>query len=378
MKRFLAITAAGGAALAAVADGAVDFATEIRPLLEARCHECHSEKKSKADLRLDIRVRAMQGGESGPAFIAGKAEESRLIQRVTSADPDEVMPPKGERLTPEEIDRLRKWINEGAVWPESLAAGNDPQNHWAFKKPVRPAVPGYSESSNKSPQSPPSHQPDSAAEHPQPAVATTNPIDAFVAARLKREGLAFSPVADRGTLMRRLHLDLIGLPPSIGELDEFRRDRSAGAYERLVDRLLDNPHFGERWARHWLDAARYADYDGFEKDQAALLGVVLARLGHQCPERDLPYDQFIIDQIAGDLLPDATQEQIVATGFLRQLDGQRGRRRRSRAISHGCDVRPHGLHRKSVLGLTIQCAQCHNHKFDPISTRTNTTGSSHS
>jgi hypothetical protein len=220
----------------------------------------------------------------------------------------------------------------------------DPREHWAFKKPVRPSVPALRD----------------------PRSALANPIDAFLIARLEKEGLRYSPEADRATLIRRLYLDLIGLPPTIAEVDAFLADDTAGAYAKVVEKLLASPHYGERWGRHWLDAARYADSDGYEKDMSREVwpyrDYVIGAFN-----RDLPYDQFIIEQIAGDELPNATQDQKVATGFLRHsmvnMEGAIDPEQfRMEAMFDRVDALG-----KSVLGLTIQCAQCHNHKYDPLS-----------
>lgn len=339
----LAFTPAGGAAVP------VDFAQEVLPLLRAKCFDCHgSDKNSKADLRLDSRQRAFAGGESGPSLIPGRPQDSLLFQRVTATDEDELMPPpgKGEKLTAAEVEVLRRWIEEGASWPDEHAGEtHDKAQHWAFRPPVRPPVPKL-ESENGQP---------------------VNPVDAFIGARLRQEGLTFSPPAPRGTLLRRLHFDITGLPPSQRELDAFLTDSSPDAIECKIDELLASPHYGERWARHWLDAARYADSQGYEKDPPRYSVWFWRDWVINALNDDMPYDQFIIEQIAGDLLPNATQSQIVATGFLRQsmLNEEGGvdpEQFRMEAMFDRMDCIG-----KSILGLTIQCAQCHAHKFDPIS-----------
>ena len=214
--------------------------------------------------------------------------------------------------------------------------------HWAFKAPVRPRPP---ETKNKR--------------------WRRNPIDQFILARLEKENLEPSPEADKITLLRRLNLDLIGLPPTMAEVEAFLADKSPEAYEKQVERLLASPHYGERWGRHWLDAARYADSDGFEKDKPRFIWAYRDWVIHAL-NQDLPYDRFILEQIAGDQLPDATPEQIIATGFLRNamLNEEGGvdpEQFRMEALFDRMDCIG-----KSVLGLTIQCAQCHNHKFDPL------------
>jgi mono/diheme cytochrome c family protein len=323
------------------ADRKIDYAKDVQPIFTNVCYGCHGEKKQQSSFRLDRKVDALKGGEMGKAIVPGKSAESPLVHYVAGVDENIKMPPKGERLTAEQVGILRAWIDQGANWPQTSDA-RDARSHWAFKRPVKPPLPKVSE----------------------PKWIRT-PIDAFILARLDREGLKPSPEADRVTLLRRLHLDLTGLPPSIAEVDAFLADRSSDAYEKAVERLLRSPHYGERWGRHWLDAARYADSDGYEKDMSRQVWpyrdwVVGAF------NRDLPYDQFIREQLAGDLLPNATQDQIVATGFLRNsmLNEEGGvdpEQFRMDAMFDRMDALG-----KSMLGLTIACAQCHNHKYDPL------------
>jgi hypothetical protein len=324
----------------------VDFARDVQPILKSRCYSCHDGRKHKAGLRLDVRASALRGGESGkPAIVAGDSKKSELLRRVTSRDDDEVMPPEGERLTEAQLKLLSDWIAAGAIWPDALAGEDAPwKRHWAFRAPVRPPLPVL---------------------RGEVAGWNRDPIDRFVLARLEKEGLKPSPEADRVTLIRRLSLDLIGLPPTIEEVDAFLADKSEQAYEKVVDRLLASPHYGERWGRHWLDAARYADSDGFEKDKSRQVWAYREWVINAL-NRDLPYDQFIIEQLAGDLLPNAMQDQKVATGFLRnsminEEGGIDPEQFRMEAMFDRMDAIG-----KSILGLTIQCAQCHNHKFDPL------------
>ena len=249
----------------------------------------------------------------------------------------------GEALPAAQIVLIKAWIDQGAEWPEGVGvAGAEVKKHWAFIPPVLPSLPAVQDS--KWP---------------------INPIDYFVLARLEKEGLKPSPEADRVTLLRRLSLDLIGLPPTLDEIDAFLKDTSKDAYEKQVDRLLSSPHYGERWGRIWLDAARYADSDGYEKDKQRWVWFyrdwVIKSLN-----RDLPYNQFIIEQLAGDQLPNPTQDQIVATGFLRnsminEEGGIDPEQFRMEAMFDRMDAVG-----KSILGITIQCAQCHNHKYDPL------------
>lgn len=325
---------------------AIEFDRQIRPLFERHCYACHGPKKQESELRLDARDAALKGGFSGPAIAIGKSDASELIKRVASDDVGTRMPPKGERLSADEVALLRAWIDQGAVWPGDgqAAAAAEKLKHWAFQPPKLPAEPAVTD-----------------------AAWARNPIDRFILARLEggQPPLKPSPEADKTALLRRLSLDLIGLPPTIAEVDAFLADDSPDAYQRQVERLLRSPHYGERWGRHWLDAARYADSDGYEKDKSrqvwAYRDWVVDALN-----RDLPYDQFIIEQLAGDLLAGASQDQRVATGFLRnsminEEGGVDPEQFRMEAMFDRMDAIG-----KSVLGLTIQCGQCHNHKYDPL------------
>ncbi len=314
----------------------VDFSRDIQPVLAEHCFHCHGQDSGtrKGGLRLDEREAALKGGKSdGPAIVPNQPEKSALLARIASKDPDEVMPPPKEKkpISAADAAKLRQWIVEGAPY-----AG-----HWAFIAPVKAPLP------------------------PGP----THPVDAFIAARLQKENLTPSPPADPETLCRRLHLDLIGLPPAPESLDAFAREVSAkgldSAATGLADRLMKDRRFGEKWARHWLDVARYSDSNGFEKDlprdQWAWRDWVINAFN-----ADLPYDRFIIEQIAGDLLPGSSQEQRVATGFLRNsMLNEEGaiipEEWRMEAMFDRMDAMGSG-----VLGLSVRCAQCHSHKFDPI------------
>ena len=333
------------AAMTAAAAEPVDFARDVLPILKTRCFECHDGRKQVSGLRLDVRAKAIADGESGAAgLVVGSPDKSEILRRVVTDDPDERMPPDDAKpLAAAEVAVLRRWIAEGAKGPDALSGEGDGRKHWAFVAPKRPAVPAVAD-----------------------ARAVRNPIDAFVLARLKSEGLAPSPEADKVTLIRRLHLALTGLPPQVGDVDAFVADPAPDAYEKAVDRLLASPHYAERWARWWLDAARYADSDGFEKDKPRTVWFyrdwVINALN-----RDLPYDRFLIEQLAGDQLPGATQDQIVATGYLRNsLINEEGgvdpEQFRMEAMFDRMDAVG-----KGILGLTVQCAQCHNHKYDPVS-----------
>ncbi|MEW6157933.1 MAG: PSD1 and planctomycete cytochrome C domain-containing protein, partial [Verrucomicrobiota bacterium] len=323
----------------------IDFIQDIQPLLATHCLECHGKKKEEGELRLDNKAAAFKGGESGPTILPGKSADSLLIHAVAGIQGATRMPKKRDPLTSEQIGMLRAWIDQGAEWPESAndsAQSDRARDHWAFRAPVRPPVP---EVKNKK--------------------WIRNPIDQFILARLEKEKLQPAPEADRITLLRRLSLDLIGLPPTLAEVDAFLADRSEDAYDKQVERLLNSPHYGERWGRHWLDAARYADSDGFEKDKPRFIWNYRDWVVNAL-NRDLPYDQFVIEQLAGDLLPNPAQDQLVATGFLRNsMLNEEGGVDPEQFRMDGLFDRMDCIG-KSVLGLTIQCAQCHNHKYDPL------------
>lgn len=328
------------------AQSRVDFRRDIAPIFREKCHACHGPGQQMNGLRLDRKAAATAGGYSGVVIKPGDSQGSKLVQLVSGGGKI-VMPPAGPRLTPKQIALLRAWIDQGAAWPEDEAplpvAVNPKSTHWAFQPPRRLEPPGVRQ---------------------RPWLR--NPIDAFILARLENEGIAPLPEADRHTVIRRLSLDIIGLPPTIQELNEFLADNRPGSYERVVDRLLASPHFGEKWARQWLDLARYADSDGYETDQLRPYAWRYRHWVIEALNRNMPYDQFTIEQLAGDLAPNATVEQKVATGFNRNtLSNREG----------GADVEEYRVEqivdRTSTvgsvwLGLTIGCARCHDHKYDPI------------
>ncbi|MBI2824477.1 MAG: PSD1 domain-containing protein [Planctomycetia bacterium] len=328
------------------ADREVDFAGDIQPLLARSCYSCHGPDKSESSLRLDRKADALAGGASGPIFEPGKSAESRLVAYIAGVnDEGTVMPPEGQRLSAAEIALVRAWIDQGARWPDGDAT-DSAAKHWSFQ-PIRAAAP------------PPVAR----------AAWVRNGIDAFVLARLEAEGIDPSPEADRPTLIRRLHLDLLGLPPSPADVEEFIRDNRPDAYEQLVERLLASPHYGERWARHWLDLARYADSDGYEKDSPRPHAWRFRNWVIDALNRDLPFDRFTIQQLAGDLLPDADLDTRVATGFHRNtlLNKEGGVDQEEFRVAATIDrVNTTGT---VWLGLTIGCAQCHTHKYDPIPQR---------
>lgn len=336
-----------GAVAAAAAAEPIDFDSQIRPILENRCTSCHGSENQKSGLRLDHKEAAMLGGDYGKAIVPGDSAASPLYLAVAGLDPDLEMPPSGDRLPAEEIELLKQWIDQGADWPEAEAEVAVPKaDHWAFQPVVRPEVPEVAD-----------------------ADWVRNPIDAFILEKLEAEGVEPSRPADRWTLIRRLSLDLTGLPPTPEEVLAFVNDPDPNAYEKLVDRLLDSPHYGERMARHWLDLARYADSDGYEKDLPRPHAWRYREWVIQAFNRDLPYDRFTVQQIAGDLLPEGGLSAKVATGFHRNTLTNRegGIDREEDRVKQNVDR----LNTTSTvfLGLTVACAQCHTHKYDPITQR---------
>jgi len=310
------------------------FESRVRSVLAQHCYSCHTSNEL-GGLRLDSRERLLRGGKSGPSVIPGKANESLLLRAVLRTDARLKMPPQ-QPLSEREIDGLRTWIDAGAEWPETPAAAKAPQpraGFWSFQPVRKPPAP-----------------------QPRRTNWARNDIDRFVLARLELEGLTPSPEADRRTLIRRLSFDLTGLPPTPEEVRSFVHDTSTTAYEKLVDRLLASPHYGERWARHWLDLARYSDGSNAAREDTPYPNAYRYRdWVVQALNRDLPYSQFIRAQIAADVLPTGErQNHLAALGF--QAIGESDNDR--------LDVTT-----RVFLGLTVGCAQCHDHKFDPIPTR---------
>lgn len=320
-----------------VAAGDVVFARDIQPILAKHCLLCHGPDEAEAGLRLDVAERAYAKLDSDVrAIVPGKPDASELMRRVATTDEFERMPPEGERLTKDQIALLRTWINEGAPY----------QQHWAYE-PVK--------------------------ESPLPAVENEawvrSPIDRFVLARLEQAEIAPAPEADRATLIKRLYYDLIGLPPSPDEVQAFVGDSSSRAYESLVDRLLASEHFGERWGRHWLDKARYADSDGYEKDRPRPNAWRYRDWVIDAINRDMPFDQFTIEQLAGDLLPAPTPDQKLATAFHRQTltnteGGVDQEEFRVQATFDRTETTA-----AVWMSLTMTCARCHSHKYDQIKQR---------
>ena len=355
LARFLVVSGASFASAFAAAPTPIDFGREVRPILSDKCYKCHGpdEGSRKAKLRLDTRAGALHVENATASIIPGRSAESELIFRITSDDPEEVMPPpdaKIGRLTPTEVAILKRWIDEGAPY----------QNHWAFE-PLKPVAPPETAVSHLSTLT--SHRP-------------KNPIDRFITTGLARRQLALQPEADPTTFIRRLTFDLTGLPPTVAEIEAFtsasienrvteRSDSSASKIENLIDRLLASPRYGERMTADWLDLARYADSYGFQVD----------RERDMWPWRDwvikafnenLPWDKFVTYQLAGDLLPHPTDEQILATAFnrLHPQEAEGGSIEEEYRINHVNDrVTTFGT---AFLGLTLECCRCHDHKFDPI------------
>lgn len=332
----LAITFASGTALAA--DG-VSFSRQIQPLLAKRCFACHGPDKAEGGLRLHTAEARGSKLESGnQAVVAGKLESSELVRRITSADPDERMPPGDKGLSAEEITLLKTWIESGAK----------SESHWAFEPVGKPEVPAVKDT---------------------PWVR--NPIDAFILAKLEAAGLKPAAAASPRTLLRRVHHDLTGLPPSAAELDQFEAAMSQegeAAYVRVIDRLLESPHYGERWARHWLDVVRYADTNSFERDGDKPFSWRYRDYVIRSLNEDKPYDQFLREQLAGDELPNPSADAIIATAFYRLGLWDDEPVDRELAMYDGFDdiLTTVG---QGLFGLTLNCARCHDHKIDPVPQR---------
>jgi hypothetical protein len=360
MFRVLTATLLAAAGAAHAAD--VDFERQIRPLLVERCGDCHGPDTQESSLRLDVKHRALKGGDFGPVILPGKAGESELVRRITTADKKKMMPPDGDRLTAAEVALLERWIDAGAEWPESEAdrlareTDRDPRlQHWAWQPVTRPAVP-------------PAHEATPAGES-RPAHAE---IDRFVQATLAEKNLGPAPEADRRTLIRRLSFDLLGLPPTPEDVAAFVADTSPDAYEKLLDRLLASERYGERWARHWLDIAHYADTHGFERDQLRPNAWRYRDWVIRAINADMPYDEFLRRQIAGDAIAPDDPEQVVATGFLAagpwdfvgQVETKSDVLRRQARSDDLDDMVTQVM--TAACGVTINCARCHDHKLDPV------------
>jgi cytochrome c553 len=310
----------------------VDFARDIRPIFTRSCVSCHGPEKQKSGYRLDRKASGLGEASIGRPILVGHGADSPLIRYVSGADPDLRMPPKGPRLSDADVKLLRAWIDQGAIWPEDAPTANPAELHWSFRPIVRP---------------------DSAAT-----------IDDFLLARLHKDGLAFSPEADRRTLIRRLAFDVTGLPPSPEEIVAFEADRRPDATERLVDHYLESPRYGERWARHWLDVVRFAESHGFEKNQPRPNAWPYRDYVIRTLNDDIPYDRFVREQLAGDLLgADAATGFLVGGPYDEVKSPDPVLTAQQRADELNDMVATTGT---TFLGLTLGCARCHDHKFDPL------------
>ena len=324
------------------------FETEVRPLLVERCHDCHGPKTQWANLRLDSRETILAGGDSGPAVVPGKPDESLVIRAVRHEDDVSPMP-EGDKLSDKQIATLVKWVEMGAPYPggAKIADARDP-NHWAFQPPVDPPVPTVKN-----------------------RAWVRSPIDRFILAKLEDAGFAPAAPADKITLIRRVTYDLTGLPPTPEEIAQFVADERPDAFARLVDRLLESPAYGERWGRHWLDVARYADSNGLDENVAQSNAWRYRDYVVDAFNKDKPFNQFIIEQVAGDLLPyqgeAQRREQLIATGFLslgpKVLAEPDPKKMEMDIIDEQLDT-----FGRAFMGMTFGCARCHDHKFDPIQT----------
>ncbi|MDB5391699.1 MAG: Planctomycete cytochrome, partial [Planctomycetaceae bacterium] len=320
------------------AEDSVDYARQIKPVLQARCFACHGVLKQQAGLRLDTAAFAIRGGESGPAIKAGDLEASPLLQRISATEESERMPPEGEPLKPAEIAALKAWVAQGAKAPVDEKPERDPHDHWAFKSPVRPAVPIVANQD-----------------------WVKNPIDAFIAAEYQKRGLTPQRAADRRIWLRRVSLDLVGLPPTVAEMDAFVADQSAEAYDKVVTRLLDSPQYGERWGRHWMDIWRYSDWWGL----GAEVRNSQKHIWHwrdwiiESLNADTGYDQMLREMLAADELYPNDLDKLRASGFLAR---QYFKFNRSSWLDETVEHTS-----KAMLGLTFNCAKCHDHKYDPFS-----------
>lgn len=352
MPRFAVFSLLLIASPAIADDRKIDFVQDVRPLFVKSCVSCHGPDKQRGGLRLDRKPDALKGGDSGAAILPGKGADSLLVKLVSGVDADRMMPPKGDRLTAEQVATLRTWIDQGANWPDDGNTAANPADWWSLKPLPKPAVPTL---------------------HVDDAKKARNAVDTFVLAKLREKGLAMSPEADKRTLIRRLSFDLTGLPPTLEEIEAFEKDASPTAYESLVTRLLDSPAYGERWARHWLDVVHYGDTHGYDKDQPRPHAYPYRDYVIRSLNADKPYSRFLQEQIAGDVLFPGTTDGVTGLGFIAagpwdlighaevpetKIDGKIARHLdRDDMIANTIGT---------FVSLTVHCAQCHNHKFDPI------------
>ncbi|MGN6545517.1 MAG: PSD1 and planctomycete cytochrome C domain-containing protein [Aureliella sp.] len=334
------------------AAGVEFFEKQVRPLLVQHCYECHAGSEESGGLLVDAREHLLAGGDSGPAIVPGKPDKSLLIEAVSYKNQDLQMPPQS-RLSDAEIATLTEWIERGAPDPRQAAAPaaapvkgmslEDGRQFWAFQPVADPTLPEV-----------------------QRKEWVQTPIDAFILAKLEESGLVPAPPADKRTLLRRVYLDMIGLPPTPAEVDAFLADPSPSAFAQVIERLLQSPHYGVRWGRHWLDVARYADSNGLDENLAygtawRYRDYVVDAFNH-----DKPFNRFLVEQVAGDLLPDANRETHIATGFMLLGAKVLAEPDREKLLMDTIDEQVDTLG-KAFLGMTFGCARCHDHKFDPIS-----------
>lgn len=327
----------------------VDFNRDIQPIFKSHCHKCHGEASSKNGLRLDRKVDALKGGDSGRVIIPGKADASILYRNVSTTDNSNAMPPKGPRLSSQQLDLIKNWINQGAQWPDDGSEKSNALSWWSLQ-PMKVASPPLADPS-----------------------WIKNPIDSFIWDKLQQRKLRPSKEASRIALLRRVYFDVMGLPPEPSEIENFLNDKSPDAYEKLVDRLLASPHYGERWARHWLDAVHFGETHGYDKDKLRPNAWPYRDYVIRSFNADKPYGRFVSEQLAGDMLFPDNPEGIEALGFIAsgpwdfighaevpesKIDGKVARHLdRDDMVSNTANT---------FLSMTVQCAQCHNHKFDPI------------
>jgi cytochrome c553 len=343
------------ASAAFAAERKVSFAKDVQPLLAESCWKCHGAGVQLSKLDLRTRESALKGGEHGQVLVPGNSEKSRLYRMAAGLEKPAM--PLGGKLTAEQVETLKLWIDQGAVWDATAAPAvatpalttedkpipPEARNWWAFRKPVRHAVPVAAG-----------------------ARMNRNPVDAFLMQAMEAKGLKPAPEADRRTLVRRAYLDLVGLPPAPADLDQFLTDRSPDAWERLIDRLLASPEYGERWGRHWLDVARYADSNGFEHDFDRPNAWRYRDYVIRAFNRDTPYNVFLREQIAGDELDWVTRDSLIATGFLRNYAKVGFREKDNPEFRYDYLDDMIATLGRGVMGMTVQCARCHDHKFDPI------------
>ncbi|MEM1062463.1 MAG: DUF1549 domain-containing protein, partial [Planctomycetota bacterium] len=336
----------GTVAVPAFADGTIDYERDIAPIFEDNCIFCHDDFEAESGFRVDLRSSLLKGGDYGlPAVVPGHPEQSYLLEVITHSDPGMEMPPDSEKIPADQIELIRRWIAEGAVVPGQMdAIVDEGTDHWSFQPVVRPDVPV--------------------------GTRRSNPVDAFLAARLESEGLDFSPEAEPRDLIRRLSIVLTGLPPGPDEADRFVAAFAGSpeeTYARAVDKLLESPHFGERWAQHWLDVIRWAETNGSESNLYRKNAWIYRDYVIRAFNEDKPYDRFLFEQIAGDTVGqgDATGYLVAGPHVPVATVGQvPSARRQARADRMDEVLQTVGA---STLGMTIGCARCHNHKFDPIS-----------